>query len=166
MVSHFVHIIYNRIRGVFRPRPQPASQETWHLIPLTPKYLAHEHGVYVSAIEAALTDDQIRNIALSGNYGVGKSSILREVARRKKNRVVELSLSTLAPIEETQGQDSVPIHATTTTNRIQQEIVKQLLYREYPRRTPGSRFRRIERFQWWRAFGTSALLGFVIAVIS
>tara|TARA_R110002051_G_scaffold144694_2_gene217558 strand:+ start:35256 stop:35885 length:630 start_codon:yes stop_codon:yes gene_type:complete len=49
-------------------------------------------------------------------------------------------------------------------NRIQQEIVKQLLYREYPCKTPGSRFRRIERFRWWRAVGISALLGFIVAV--
>nr|WP_242488287.1 DNA-binding protein [Pseudomonas sp. TH34] len=90
---------------------------------------------------------------------------MREVARRQDNRIVELSLSTLAPIEASQLDNSVPIQATTPTNRIQQEIVKQLLYREYPSRTPGSRFRRIERFRWWRAIGTSVLLGFVAAVI-
>jgi len=78
---------------------ESASGASWNLVPLTPKYLPREHGGYVAAIEAALEDDQIRNIALSGNYGVGKSSILQEVARRQENRVVELSLSTLAPIE-------------------------------------------------------------------
>jgi len=101
---------------------------------------------------------------LSGNYGVGKSSILREVARRQRDRIIELSLSTLAPIEASKLDGSVPIQATTPSNRIQQEIVKQLLYREYPSRTPGSRFRRIERFRWARAIGTSVLLGFVVAV--
>ncbi|WP_241494994.1 DNA-binding protein [Pseudomonas mediterranea] len=135
------------------------------LVPLTPEYLAEEHGGYVAAIEAAFAKDQIRNIALSGNYGVGKSSIMREVARRQDNRIVELSLSTLAPIEASLLDNSVPIQATTPTNRIQQEIVKQLLYREYPSRTPGSRFRRIERFRWWRAIGTSVLLGLAVAVM-
>lgn len=165
MVYNLLCGMRDRVRGIFCSEQDP-DKESWKLLPLTPKYLAEEHGGYAAAIEAALADDQIRNIALSGNYGVGKSSILREVARRQDDRIVELSLSTLAPIEEaSQLDDSVPIQAKTPTNRIQQEIVKQLLYREYPSRTPGSRFRRIERFRWWRTIGTSVLLGFVVAVI-
>lgn len=164
MVCHFLRGISNRVRSIFHSEQGPAM-ESWNLVPLTPEYLAEEHGGYVAAIEAALAKDQIRNIALSGNYGVGKSSIMREVVRRQNNRIVELSLSTLAPIEPSQLDNSVPIQATTPTNRIQQEIVKQLLYREYPSKTPGSRFRRIERFRWWRAIGTSVLIGFVVAVI-
>ncbi|WP_423464288.1 DNA-binding protein [Promicromonospora sp. MS192] len=147
------------------PQGREASG-AWNLVPLTPGYLEGEHGGYVAAIGAALEDGRIRNIALSGNYGVGKSSILREVARRQDDRVVELSLSTLAPIEASKLDESVPIQATTPTNRIQQEIVKQLLYREEPGKTPASRFRRIERFRWWRALGTAALLGLAVAVVS
>lgn len=146
-------------------QPESASGESWDLVPLTAKYLPREHGVYVAAIEAALADDQIRNIALSGNYGVGKSSILGEVARRQKSRVVEISLSTLAPVEASKLDESVPIQATTPTNRIQQEIVKQLLYREDPSKTPASRFRRIERFRWIRELGTALLLGLAVSVI-
>lgn len=164
MAYHFLRRMRDRIRCIFCSEQGP-DKESWDLLPLTPKYLAGEHGGYVAAIEAALTDDQIRNIALSGNYGIGKSSILREVARRQQSRIVELSLSTLAPIEASQRDDSVSPQATTPTNRIQQEIVKQLLYREYPSRTPGSRFRRIGRFRWGRAIGTSILLGLIAAVI-
>ncbi|MCZ6937685.1 DNA-binding protein [Micrococcus luteus] len=143
----------------------PAPSAVWNLVPLTPEYLAAEHSGYVSALEVALEDDEIRNIALSGNYGVGKSSILRELGKRLDGRVVELSLSTLAPIEASRLDESVPLQATTPTNRIQQEIVKQLLYREDPSKTPASRFRRIERFRWWREFGTAALIGLAVAVI-
>lgn len=137
----------------------------WSLVPLTPEYLEAEHSGYVSALETALEDGEIRNIALSGNYGVGKSSILRELGKRLDGRVVELSLSTLAPIEASKLDESIPLQAATPTNRIQQEIVKQLLYREDPSKTPASRFRRIERFRWWRGFGTAALLGLAVAVI-
>lgn len=144
---------------------EPTEKSKWSLIPLTPEYLEAEHSGYVSALEAALQDDEIRNIALSGNYGVGKSSILRELGKRLDGRVVELSLSTLAPIEASKLDESVPLQAMTPTNRIQQEIVKQLLYREDPSKTPASRFRRIERFRWWREFGTAALIGLAVAVI-
>ncbi|HFU8545778.1 TPA: hypothetical protein ACH7I5_001819 [Escherichia coli] len=139
--------------------------ESWGLVSLTPEYIEAEHVGYVAAIEEALSDEQIRNIALSGNYGVGKSSILQEVARRQDGRVVEISLSTLSPIEVSKLDDSVPKQATTPTNRIQQEIVKQLLYREEPSKTPGSRFRRIERFRWEREIWLAALMGFVVCII-
>ncbi|WP_455952085.1 YobI family P-loop NTPase [Arcanobacterium haemolyticum] len=143
----------------------PVEDLHWNLISLAPEYIETEHGGYVSALEVALETDQIRNIALSGSYGVGKSSILRELGKRLGNRVVELSLSTLAPVEISKLDESVPIQATTPTNRIQQEIVKQLLYREEPSNTPASRFRRIERFQRGREILTAVLLGLLLAAI-
>ncbi|QIK64746.1 DNA-binding protein [Leucobacter viscericola] len=135
------------------------------LVPLTPEYLPDEHRGYVNAIEAALENDRVLNIALSGNYGVGKSSILNELVKRKKERIVELSLSTLAPVKASDIDDSVPKQATTPTNQIQQEIVKQLLYRKVPGKTPGSRFERIERFSWTRELAFSILAGLIIATV-
>lgn len=139
--------------------------KAWKLTPLTPKYRESDHGVYVNSITEALSNPAIRNIALSGNYGVGKSSILQEIARQNAKRVVELSLSSLSPIETASLDGSVPKHAATTTNRIQQEIVKQLLYREEPQKTPGSRFQRIERSSFWREVGIGCLTGIAIAII-
>jgi len=144
----------------------------WDLESLTPSYIEAEHAGYVAAIIAALKNPKIRNIALSGNYGVGKSSILQKVSElleaepgRKRDRAVELSLSTLAPIERSTIDESIPVQATTPTNRIQQEIVKQLLYREEPNKSSGSRFRRIERFNWRRELGVALLGGFTAALI-
>lgn len=137
----------------------------WELVALTPTFIESEHAQYANAIVKALDNPLIRNIALSGNYGVGKSSILQEVSRLKGDAVVELSLSTLAPIEQGSLDDSVPRQATTPTNRIQQEIVKQLLYREEPDNAAGSRFRRIERFNPWREVALAGLAGLVITLI-
>lgn len=151
---------------IINKRPQTVENTgDWKLTPLTPEYIENEHSDYVNAINAAIDNPHIRNIALSGNYGVGKSSILQKVARQRKNRVVELSLSTLAPIEASSLDGSVPKQATTTTNRIQQEIVKQLLYREEPYKTPGSRFQRIERFRWCRELIVAPIVGFAVALI-
>lgn len=144
----------------------------WDLEPLTPTYIEAEHAGYVAAIVRGIENPKIRNIALSGNYGVGKSSILQKVSEileeesgGKRERVVELSLSTLAPIERSTIDEAIPVQATTPTNRIQQEIVKQLLYREEPKKAPGSRFRRIERFSWPREVGLAVLGGLVAALI-
>lgn len=152
--------IANRIRSSLTSKSQTAHAPR-RLFPLTPEYIENEHKYYVDAINDALSDKNIRNIALSGNYGVGKSSILQEVARLHDRRVVELSLSTLAPINNQHLDESIPKQATTPTNRIQQEIVKQLLYLEDPVKAPDSRFRRIERFSIIRT-ASIAMLGGIL----
>ncbi len=141
------------LRGAAREEGRHCSQRragapSWELTALTPEFIETEHAQYAEAIAENLKKDDVLNIALSGNYGVGKSSILRRVAADHDGRVVELSLSTLSPIDDTEVDDSVPAQARTPTNRIQQEIVKQLLYREEPKSARASRFRRIERFSW------------------
>lgn len=146
-------------------RDEDELPEEWDLVALTPTFIGSEHAQYANAIVTALENPLIRNIALSGNYGVGKSSILQEVSRLKGDAVVELSLSTLAPIEQSDLDDSVPRQATTPTNRIQQEIVKQLLYREDPNNAVGSRFRRIERFNPRREGVFAGLAGLVFTLV-
>ena len=137
------------------------SDTSWGLIPLTPEYIDKEHGSYVKALTEAISEDKVTNVALSGNYGVGKSSILQSFSNQEehKNIVIEISLSTISPAtteDTSQGQ------ASTLTNRIQKEIVKQLLYRVPPHETPGSRFRRIEQFSWRREATNSALVSLVV----
>ncbi len=96
-------------------------KRSFDLTPLTPRYIEAEHEIYVSALESALANPEIRNLALSGSYGVGKSSILRELGRRLDKRVLELSLSTLSPVGHDNIDESVPVQATTATNQIQRE---------------------------------------------
>lgn len=164
--KRFADIIAKIKARIMPASSQSTKDETsWNLVPLTPEYSEKEHSVYITAITEALQNSKIRNIALSGNYGVGKSSILQKVVEQYHKRVVELSLSTLAPIEESSLDASIPRQATTPTNRIQQEIVKQLLYREKPYNTPDSRFQRIERFRWLQESIIACIIGFIITVV-
>ncbi|PJJ71341.1 hypothetical protein CLV46_0885 [Diaminobutyricimonas aerilata] len=144
-------------------RDEPVAP-AWDLTALTPEFIETEHAQYAKAIAENLKKDDVLNIALSGNYGVGKSSILGRVAEDHDGRVVELSLSTLSPIDDSEVDDSVPAQARTPTNRIQQEIVKQLLYREEPKSARASRFRRIERFSWGREVVLALMGGVVVSL--
>ncbi|WEO78701.1 hypothetical protein BJQ94_06635 [Cryobacterium sp. SO2] len=128
---------------------------------LAPEYQPLQHGVYVEILKRAIEKQpEVRNIALAGTYGTGKSSILREVSRQFSGRVIELSLLTLGakPEPSAAGVDNNPA-AATTTNRIQKEIVKQLLYQQRPSSAPESRFRRIARFRWLRELTISLASG-------
>lgn len=129
------------------------------LLPLTPQYDPKKHNVYFDAIDTALNSPEpVMNVALTGSYGVGKSSILQEVARRHERKVIAISLSTLGFPEGDDSQSEDRPKLTTKTNRIQQEIVKQLLYSQDPVKMPGSRYRRITRFRFWREFVLAVLL--------
>lgn len=141
---------------------QPAEQP--RLLALTPEYQADNHRVYLDAVEYALTGENagcIRNIALTGSYGTGKSSVLQQVARNHKKKVIQVSLSTLG-IQDVESDDSAE---HSKTNRIQKEIVKQFLYSEDPAKAPGSRFRRISRLNFKRELAAALLLGPVVALV-
>ncbi|WP_454173111.1 YobI family P-loop NTPase [Microbacterium maritypicum] len=135
---------------------------------LAPEYNETHHKTYVSRLNAAVVDPRNRNIALTGRYGAGKSSILdqfieeqgkpdenkpkeekrkgRKATPRKK--VVRISISTLGPDDD-----------GDLTNRIQKELVKQLVYRAKPGELRTSRFARAPELTWWRA----AIDAFVLA---
>ena len=146
------------------PEEKSQASKPQGLLALTPEYDEVQHGVYLKAIEAALNgpeSDDVKNIALTGGYGVGKSSILKEVVKRHKRKVVQVSLSTVGFVKD--GRD---VGDESKTNVIQKEIVKQLLYREEPVKMSGSRFRRIGRFKKLRSLGLSALVAGLMTLIS
>lgn len=152
---------------------KPSAAGSIELKSLAPSYDAKQHGVYVDALTRALRDqDDVRNIALTGAYGTGKSSVLKQLAELDefRERVLELSLSTVGETEKPPVGDSEANPAAwTTTNRIQKEIVKQILYRDAPEKTRGSRFRRLSRFRVFPevgfAFGMGALLFAILWVM-
>lgn len=136
---------------------------------LTPFYSEAEHGVYLRHLREALDSKRsglIRNIALTGGYGVGKSSILQQLSQEFKDTTVTLSLPTLgeAAVSASETAGGTP-PATSVTNRVQKEIVKQLLYRERPEHVPGSRYRRLTGFNWRRGSGVSFLAAVSLVVV-
>lgn len=144
---------------------------------LAPEYVDDHHQTYVSRLNAAVSDSRNKNIALTGRYGAGKSSILDEFIKgqetlqvetfeqktpggmstekktKKKGKkrhfpkkVLRISINTLGPDKD-----------EDLTNRIQKELVKQLVYRAKPGEVRSSEFARAPELTWWRA-GIEALI--------
>ncbi len=131
---------------------------------LAPEYDQSSHGTYVARLNTAVADVRNRNIALTGRYGAGKSSILDQFAKeqsaapessKKKwwanskpdaespsgpKKMLRISINTLGPDD---GED--------LTNRIQKELVKQLVYRAAPGEVRTSRFARAKELTRSRA---------------
>lgn len=125
------------------------------LVSLAPEEM-DEHATYVRHLEHALEDPRNKNIALTGRYGSGKSSVLTALTNRIKDgqehHVLQISISTLEPDDDKQN----------LTNKIQKELVKQLLYRVEPGKIKSPRFPQNrdpnKRFEFWQTLAISLLI--------
>lgn len=111
------------------------------LASLAPEFVESQHQSYLERLTAALDDDRNRNIALTGRYGAGKSSILGKYVEDHSDTTLRLVISSLGPNDE----------GTSLTNRIQKEVVKQLVYSAEPSTLERSQFRRPVELSWGKA---------------
>lgn len=161
------------------------QQDALELKPLYPEYQAEHHSEYVDALKSAIGSDKkgkLRNIAISGTYGSGKSSILEKVAEDfegvKPCSTKNISLAPLASCcgnaewRSDDNEDGLGSEVHTDgfstdaqTNWIQREIVKQLLYGVDPKDVPLSRFHRIHEKSKWEKIGFSLLTSVFLTML-
>lgn len=146
------------------------TEEAPELRSLTPAYVPDQHKDYVEILKVELAKSgprAPRNIALTGHYGSGKSSVLVETQRVLEEggvKAINLSLPSLGIGDGRIRKDGDK--ALDKTNLIQKEIVKQLLYRRKPSDMPASRYSRLDTFQVRRALGAAAGVGVVAAAFA
>lgn len=143
---------------------------------LLPKKLDKSDDSYKSVIEldevlSSATELNIKNIALTGPYGSGKSSVLitlREDFPKGRN-YLPISLATLQANDESLEEQKEDFKNTESTKqqcpynkeetkenptenlnrKIEYSILQQLIYREKAKNVPNSRFRRIVHLTKW-----------------
>lgn len=168
-----------------------AESEIPELKPLYPQYDESSHSPYVKRLEKALQgeDTKIHNIALSGVYGSGKSSILEKVVKDlEEERPHTTRTISLAPLaaqlkeQDDKKNDSVsdkdkstskqPSGATpkssnnsSITNLIQKEIIKQLLYGTDPEKIPASHFHKMNEIGLGKQILSSLAFGMLLLFI-
>lgn len=132
--------------------------------------------VPVSLLMRAIDDERMLNIAVAGNYGVGKSSVINSAEKEldkwqrfwKRHHFIRISLASLltkenkAAKEEHKPLSEINVDAVTD-NQIEYSILQQILYHDKPQATPKSRFRRIHKTRWYKPL-VIALLSLVILV--
>lgn len=161
--------------------------------PLSPrridKYVENDNGqkeenkayIPVTLLIKAIEDKRLLNIAVTGNYGVGKSSVINTATSSLscRHRCIDITLASLQTLEErakaqepdvetglqdinkknlTPGATDLhsaikkPLSQRVTDKQIEYSILQQILYHERPQTTPKSRIRRIHRTKWYKPF--------------
>lgn len=108
----------------------------------------------VSLLVNAIKNKRMHNIAVAGNYGVGKSSIIKTAERKLRWRFrynfIDISLASLLVSEhELLKEEKCPtIENKISDDQIEYSILQQILYHDRPQKTPKSQIRRIHKTRW------------------
>lgn len=119
--------------------------------PLTPND-AIDLSHYREALDRVFFTDEIRNIALTGSYGSGKSSVIRSYENIYKERTfIHISLARF----EEQGQTADnPVDQTKTVNILEGKIINQLMHQIPEKNLPQAYIHPSGKTHWLHHFVT------------
>ncbi|MBC2656790.1 hypothetical protein H7A76_15225 [Pseudomonas sp. MSSRFD41] len=113
---------------------------------LAPIDAADQDGLYQAALEFAMRNPTVRNVAITGPYGSGKTSVIKTFEKNSSYRFLNVSLATFSDPNALNAQDQDPEKDVTV--RVERSILQQMLYGAGAGTLPYSRFKRISRPRW------------------
>ncbi len=145
----FLRWSIGRFRKGLRFLAEKSTKSTIAYHDLAPINQADPDKTYSTSLKWAVENPNIHNIALTGPYGSGKSSILKTFQKINPNiKFLNLSLAAFKDFQEDDKIDQV----------IELSILKQIFYHVGHNKIPDSRFKRIKRQRKRNLLGRSFLL--------
>ncbi|MGF2687270.1 ATP-binding protein [Marinobacter sp. DUT-3] len=126
-------------------------------VDLAPTDDADKAGVYSEAILFATNNAKVSNIALTGPYGSGKSSIIQSFLKKYRRPALHISLAAFAPEVGSEGEK-------VSRQEIERSILQQMLYGADANKLPLSRFKRIQSPGYWSIFKSLFILLGILAL--
>ncbi|MGY4879609.1 ATP-binding protein [Vreelandella aquamarina] len=126
-------------------------------VDLAPTDEADKDGIYSEAILFATNNAKVSNIALTGPYGSGKSSIIQSFLKKYRRPALHISLAAFVP-EADSGVGEI------SRQEIERSILQQMLYGADANKLPLSRFKRIQSPGVWSIFKSLFIMLGVLAV--
>ncbi len=104
---------------------------------------------YLNALDWALNNNRVKNIAITGPYGAGKSSIIETYLKQHpavKRNSLRISMATF--MENAVDKDGNFKKVDIGQNEIEFGILKQLFYKVDYKKIPQSRYRKLHKISW------------------
>lgn len=124
---------------------------------LTPNEEAEHIEEYSVALENALSEKKVRNIAVSGSYGSGKSSFIKTFEKNHKNGIYHFLNISLARFNKRNEPNTNEIDPSL----IEKSILEQMFYKVKSEKIPQSRLNKIDRLRFLPMKIISILLVFL-----
>ena len=136
-----------------------------HISLLSPIDDFKRHKEYIIRLKNAIDQPNVFNIALTGSYGAGKSSILKTFkAYYPEYHYVNVSLASFVEVNLSDGDNTVKGKEDSFEEQLEYSILQQLFYHVKATNIPESRFGRIERTSRKKRFlVVVSILFFVVA---
>lgn len=158
--------MFKFLKFFFQPKKQIKDTKESSISSLAPKILTKKEDIekiqtYLDKLKETIDTEGINNIALTGGYGSGKSTIIKTFkARNNQYKYLNISLAAF-----NQKEEKLKSPEKEKLERLLEiSILQQIFYHVTPNKIPESRFKRIINRKWWH-FLLIAIL-FVIWVIS
>lgn len=110
--------------------------------------LERENPSFKQALDFAIHDDELKNVAITGNYGSGKSSLLDSYEAKYSNKKF-LHIS-LADYKENNFSESGEKLNVRQINVIEGKIINQLLHQIHPKHVKKSIFKTLSDTSIWK----------------
>jgi len=131
------------------------KEKKHEILTLSPKVVENEiNDKYIKKIDDLLAIDDCKNIALVGNYGSGKSSLIKTfLHKRKKYSKKTLTVTIGSYIADNDISDNqVNSKEQILVNRVEESILKQIIYRKKASKFPKSTLIRFDKEKWLKKF--------------
>lgn len=160
IVAKFIHYLIHNLNKIYINLTQDSYIENkYNFEDLMPKIDSEKNKQYCESIDWGIRNKKIRNIALTGVYGAGKSTILNTYIK-EHNEYNYLNIS-LSNFKELDGEDIL----SNESINIEKAILKQMFYKEKNTTIPYSRFRRITNINYISLIAYSILSLVVVVFI-
>ena len=150
---------------------------------LTPINNVKDGDEYLNALDWALKNPKIKNIALSGPYGAGKSSIIETYLERERQKnhtkcsfkswynefklskkYLKISMATfIEGRKENNGENST---IEVDADEVEEGILKQLFYKVDHRKIPQSRYRKLHMINLKNVFIKLSIISLLVIFFS
>ena len=152
------------VKLIFRKWKKEDSTE---YIDLAPADKIENGSEYFNALHWALNNKKVKNIALAGPYGSGKSSIIETYLNQHnhvKKKTLRISMATFTEnaIDGNGNLQKVDI----TQEEIELGILKQLFYKVDYKKIPQSRYRKLHKIGWKGIWGYLTGISVIISIMA
>ncbi len=143
--------LLGRIKNIFKHEEsnKTISEDDLNYVDLAPIDNLPKKSEYFNALNIALKNDKVRNIAISGPYGSGKSSII-ETYLKDNPKVNDIAINISIASFESEG--NMNKNDAPSMELLEKSILKQLFYKVDYSKIPQSRYRKLHKIKKRKVF--------------